>query len=159
MVLDARGSPGHADWIVATTRRLALLICTLVATGCTAAPPAPALPVATSGPTALLTPAPGVSGRATIGEQLIIPKGCGGCHTVAGVPGATGVAGPNLTNVVLRPTLAGNSIPMSADTMTRWLLDPPAVKPGTTMPSVGLSTDEARDLTAFLFSQPDNPEP
>jgi cytochrome c1 len=41
--------------------------------------------------------------------------------------------------------------------MERWLLDPRSVKPNTTMPSVGLSQQEAQDLTAFLFSEPYNP--
>jgi cytochrome c1 len=67
------------------------------------------------------------------------------------------VAAPNLTNVVLRPTLAGETIPMSPDTLRRWLLDPPALKPGTPMPRLGLTDDQARDLAAFLYSQPYNP--
>jgi cytochrome c1 len=73
------------------------------------------------------------------------------------VPGASGVAGPNLTNVVLRPTLAGQTIPMSPQNMQRWLLDPHSLKPDTSMPNVGLSAQEAQDLTAFLFSEPYNP--
>jgi cytochrome c1 len=40
--------------------------------------------------------------------------------------------------------------------MTRWLLNPAAVKPGATMPALGLIEQEARDLTVFLFSQPYN---
>jgi cytochrome c1 len=73
---------------------------------------------------------------------------------VAGVPDANGTAGPNLTNVTLRPTLAGDSIPASPATLVRWLLDPQSVKPGATMPSVGLTTQQAQDLAAFLYSQP-----
>ena len=45
---------------------------------------------------------------------------------------------------------------MSPSTMTQWLLDPQSLKPGATMPKVGLTPDEAQDLTAFLFSQPYN---
>src|SRR2546428_1446139 len=43
-----------------------------------------------------LTPAPGVSGDPARGRQLILAAGCAGCHTVPGVPGATGVARPHL---------------------------------------------------------------
>lgn len=107
----------------------------------------------------VLTPAPGIAGDPTIGRRLIGEKGCGGCHTLSGVPGATGVAGPNLTNVALRPTLAGETIPNSADMLERWLLDPPSLKPGTTMPRLGLTERDARDLVAFLESQPHNPQP
>src|SRR5437764_4347307 len=51
----------------------------------------------------VLTPAPNTPGDPNTGRRLVMDKGCGGCHTVGGVPGATGVAGPNLTNVALRP--------------------------------------------------------
>lgn len=108
---------------------------------------------------ATLAPAPGVPGNPVAGRALITSKGCGGCHTVEGVPGATGDAGPNLTNVVVRPTLAGNTIPMTPQNLTRWLMDPRSVKPAARMPNVGLTPGEARDLTAFLYSQPYNPTP
>src|SRR5689334_13664297 len=107
----------------------------------------------------VLTPAPEISGDPNTGKQLILAKGCGGCHTISGVPGATGVAGPNLTNIALRPTLAGESIPNSPEMLEQWLLNPPAMKPGTTMPNVGLTQQEAVDLTAFLESQPHNAPP
>jgi cytochrome c len=107
----------------------------------------------------LLTPAPAAAGDPQVGRDLITQKGCGGCHTVGGIPGATGATGPNLTNVALRPTLAGETIPNSPDMLRQWLLDPPAVKPGTTMPKLGLTDQEARDLVAFLESQPHNPQP
>jgi cytochrome c1 len=106
-----------------------------------------------------LTPAPNVPGDPNSGRRLIMDKGCGGCHTVGGVPGATGITGPNLTNIALRPTLAGDTIPNSPENLTQWLLDPPSLKPGTTMPKLGLSEQEARDLVAFLESQPHNPPP
>jgi cytochrome c1 len=107
-------------------------------------------------PPARLTPAPGIVGDPDRGRRLFTTAGCAGCHTIAGVPGATGVAGPNLTNVVLRPTLAGETIPFTPENLRTWLLDPPALKPGTTMPGVGLRAEEAADLAAFLYSQPNN---
>jgi len=100
-------------------------------------------------------PAPTVAAPGlTESERLFIQAGCGGCHTLAGVPGATGIAGPNLTNVTLRPTLAGDSVPMTRESLTRWLLYPTAVKSDARMPSVGLTPQEATDLAAFLFDQP-----
>lgn len=120
--------------------------------------PTPALQPPQAAPR-ILTPAPGAPGDPNTGEKLIAQKGCGGCHTISGVQGATGVAGPNLTNIVLRPTIAGESIPNSPDTLMQWLLDPPSMKPGTTMPKLGLTEQEARDLVAFLESQPHNPQP
>lgn len=106
----------------------------------------------------VITPAPGLDvGDPRTGQRLLIEKGCGGCHTLAGVPGASGVAGPNLTNIGLRPTLAGAAIPNSPQTMVAWLMDPSALKPDARMPNLGLTQQEAQDLTAFLFSQPYNP--
>jgi cytochrome c2 len=105
----------------------------------------------------ILTPAPNVNGDPNVSRRLVVAKGCAGCHTIGGVPGATGVIGPNLTNISLRPTIAGETIPNSPDMLVRWLLDPPSLKPGTTMPRLGLTEAEARDLTAFLYSQPYNP--
>jgi len=107
---------------------------------------APARPVAMPAPTVA---APGLAES----ERLFIQAGCGGCHTLAGVPGATVIAGPNLTNVTVRPTLAGDSAPMTRESLTRWLLDPTAVKPDARMPSVGLTLQEATDLAAYLFGQ------
>jgi cytochrome c1 len=98
-----------------------------------------------------------LSGNPERGRALIVASGCGGCHTVRGVEGANGVIAPKLNNVVLRPTLAGDLIPNSPDNLTRWLMDPPALKPGTAMPRLGLTEDQAQDITAFLYSQPMNP--
>jgi cytochrome c1 len=50
-------------------------------------------------------------------------------------------------------------IPNSPDNLTRWLMDPPSLKPGTAMPRVGLTEQQAQDITAFLYSQPMNPMP
>ncbi|HLH24418.1 MAG TPA: c-type cytochrome [Chloroflexota bacterium] len=116
----------------------------------------PPQPPSATAPQVALTPAPNVAGNPTTGRQLFSAKGCGGCHTLYGLAGAAGVAGPNLTNVTLRPTLAGETLPMSPDTLTRWLLDPSALKPDARMPRLGLTTQEAQDLTAFLYSQPYN---
>jgi cytochrome c1 len=128
--------------------------------GCSAAASSPP-PRTYSGDQAAvgLTPAPGLAGDPANGRRLFLAAGCGGCHTLRGLAGASGVAGPNVTNVVLRPTLAGPSIAMTPDTLTAWLLDPATLEPNSTMPAVGLSQQEARDITAFLYSQPYNPAP
>lgn len=106
-----------------------------------------------------LTPAPGVQGSPEEGRLLFHATGCGGCHTLKNVSSATGVAGPNLDNVVLRPTLAGEVIPMTFQTLSLFLIDPPRVDPGSSMPNVGLTADQARDIAAFLYSLPYNPAP
>ncbi|HEY3118154.1 MAG TPA: cytochrome c, partial [Chloroflexota bacterium] len=110
-----------------------------------------------------LTPAPQVTGDPNRGRQLFVdarivtPAGCASCHTIRGVPGATGIVGPNLTNITLRPTLAGDTIPNNSTNLVRWIMDPPSLKQNALMPNLGVSQQDAQDLAAFLASQPYNP--
>jgi hypothetical protein len=48
-------------------------------------------------------------------------------------------------------SIAGR-IPNLPDPLTRWLMDPPAMKPGTLMPNVGVSFAEARHMAAYLYT-------
>ena len=118
------------------------------------------LTTAACGPSTTIapTPAPSKPGAPTPnpalvaeGQTLVQGKGCGGCHIIPGVPGATGAVGPSLAGVASRATIAGGAVPHTgADDLKRWLLDPPALKPGTQMPKLGLSDDEAAKMAAFL---------
>ncbi len=85
------------------------------------------------------------------GQQLVAQKGCGGCHVVPGVAGANGAVGPSLAGVATRTTIAGGAVANNGpDDVKRWILDPPSVKPGTQMPKLGLTDDEATAIVAFL---------
>jgi cytochrome c len=123
--------------------------------------PSGTLPLDRPSPSAAASPSPSPSPSAAAdpenGKRLIVAKGCGGCHTVEGVPGATGLVGPRLNNIALRPTLAVGAVDNSRENMMHWIMDPPSMKPGTAMPKLGLTEQEAQDITAFLYSQPNNP--
>lgn len=85
------------------------------------------------------------------GQQLIATKPCVGCHTIPGVPGATGTVGPNLAGVASRTKIAGGAVNNSGpDDLKAWILNPAAKKPGTLMPNVGLTDDEATKIAAYL---------
>ncbi len=85
------------------------------------------------------------------GAQLIAQKPCVGCHTIPGIPGATGTVGPNLTGVASRTKIAGGAVNNTGpDDLKKWILNPPALKPGTLMPNVGLTDDEATKIVAYL---------
>ena len=85
------------------------------------------------------------------GQQLIAGKPCGGCHVIPGVPGANGAVGPSLAGVAGRAKIAGGAVNNSGpDDLKAWIMDPPALKPGTAMPKVGLSDDEATKIAAYL---------
>jgi cytochrome c1 len=70
---------------------------------------------------------------------------------VPGVAGANGAVGPSLAGVAGRKAIAGGAVPNNGpDDLKKWILDPPAVKPGTIMPKLGLTDDEATRIVAFL---------
>lgn len=103
------------------------------------------------------TPAPvgqdGAEGGAdaAAARRIIGQKGCGGCHVIPGIPSAKGAVGPSLAGVGSRQTIAGGAVPnTSLEDLTAWLLDPPALKPGTAMPNLGLTQEEATTVAGFL---------
>lgn len=86
-------------------------------------------------------------GDAEAGRALFAGVGCAGCHTAAPEDGAeTERHGPNLSRV-------GSKV--QASWLAAFLLDPHAVRPGTPMPSLRLTADEAADLVAYLMTRRD----
>ena len=90
-------------------------------------------------------------GDAVIGKKLVEQYQCGSCHAIPEVPAARGTAGPALEGFGRRSYIAGR-FPNNADALTRWLANPPAMKPGTLMPDLGVSADDARHMAAFLYT-------
>jgi len=85
------------------------------------------------------------------GAQVLATKTCGGCHVIPGIAGATGAVGPNLGGVASRAKIAGGAVDNhGADDLKAWILNPQAKKPGTAMPNLGLTDDEATKIAAFL---------
>jgi cytochrome c len=124
--------------IVTVALSLTMAACSSPANQPPPAPPKPDQP----------TPEPALVDQ---GKQLVAQKGCGGCHAIPGVAGATGTLGPNLAGVANRPTIAGGAIAHNGqDDLKRWVQNPPAAKPGTAMPNLNLSDAEANSIAAFL---------
>lgn len=85
------------------------------------------------------------------GAMLIANEPCIGCHTIPGIPGATGTVGPNLGGVASRPKIAGGVVPNTGpDDLKAWILNPPSLKPGTAMPNLGLTDEQATEIAAYL---------
>lgn len=78
-------------------------------------------------------------------------RGCISCHTIPGVPLATATVGPPLTDFVDRMYIAG-SLLNTADNLLTWILTPQSVEPGTAMPNMGMTEQEARGMTAYLYT-------
>ncbi len=93
-------------------------------------------------------PAPTEGSPAAEGLTAFSAKGCAGCHTVGGV--SEGKVGPNLSHLQSRSTFAGSMFALNADNLRTWLEDPPAVKPGSVMPDLGLTDEEITQLIAYL---------
>jgi cytochrome c1 len=85
------------------------------------------------------------------GRQLIVKYRCGACHTIPGIYDANGRVGPPLMWFAQR-SFIGGELPNSQENLVRWLLDPKAVEPGTAMPDLGLSEQDARDVAAYLYT-------
>jgi cytochrome c len=91
-------------------------------------------------------------GNAAHGRQLFVAFGCGGCHSVSGVPQAHGLVGPPLDAIGTRAMIAGKLQNTPAN-LQHWIEDPQAVTPGTAMPRLGVGDGQARDLAAFLYTR------
>lgn len=92
-------------------------------------------------------------GDAKLGLRLLDQYQCGACHRIPGVPAAVGQTGPELATFGKRSYIAGQ-FPNQPDLLQRWIIDPPAMKPGTVMPVMGVSPDEARHMAAYLYALP-----
>ena len=76
---------------------------------------------------------------------------CKACHTIAGTE-AQGKVGPDLTRFGTRTTVAAGIMDNTPDNLRMWLENPPAVKPGSKMPSYNLTPEELDSLVAYLLS-------
>lgn len=83
------------------------------------------------------------------GMRVIGEYKCGSCHTIPGIRNANGVFGPPLNRVARRSYIAGN-FPNSPSNLEHWVMAPTSMKPKTAMPDLGLTPQQARDVTAYL---------
>jgi len=85
------------------------------------------------------------------GRALLAQYQCGTCHAIPGVDAARGAVGPRLAAFGRRSYIAGH-LPNGPDMLARWIVSPSALVPGTTMPSMGVSDLDARDIASYLLS-------
>lgn len=93
-----------------------------------------------------------VGGDPRRGEAMFIQYGCGSCHALKDVRTATGMVGPPLDGIALRVIIGGH-LANNPQNMERWIQDPQHVSPGTAMPDLGVGEEDARDITAFLYTR------
>lgn len=85
------------------------------------------------------------------GRLAIRHHGCGSCHTIPGVGGASATVGPPLTDLARRSYLAGR-LPNTSENLIRWIRDPQGVAPGNAMPDMAISEPDGRDIAAYLYT-------
>jgi cytochrome c len=90
------------------------------------------------------------AGNPERGRAEIARAECGACHVIPGIRGARGRVGPPLGEFRRRIYIAGR-LPNTPEALALWIKDPPAIKPGTAMPAVGVDARTARDMAAYLL--------
>ncbi len=87
------------------------------------------------------------------GRRLIASYGCGSCHYIPGIPGADARIGPPLDRFYERSYIAGQ-LPNTWGNLIQWIQEPQQLKPGTAMPDMGITPDQAFEIAAYLYHQP-----
>jgi len=90
-------------------------------------------------------------GDMPLGKEKIRNYGCHTCHTIPGVEGAHALVGPPLIHWSKRVYIAGE-IPNTPENLRKWLQHPPQIEPKTAMPDMGVTEQDSRDISAYLYS-------
>ncbi len=85
------------------------------------------------------------------GRAAVFKYGCGSCHTISGISDARGLVGPPLTGIQNRMYVAG-VLPNTPANIVRWIRDPKQVDEKTAMPVLGVNSQDATDIAAYLYS-------
>jgi cytochrome c1 len=121
-------------------RRLPLLVAALAAPACAQG----------GGDAARAEVLASVQGDPHRGAVAIGKYGCGACHVIPGLARADGKVGPPLTDFAERTYIAGTAY-NTASNLAAWIRRPDSVEPGTVMPTLGVSEQEAHDISAYLM--------
>lgn len=100
-----------------------------------------------------LAQAPDAAQQVRRGQALLSQYQCGACHAIPGIPAARGTLAQPLDAWSRRSYIAGR-LPNQPAVLARWIVDPPALVPGTRMPRMGVSLREAQAMAAYLYSLP-----
>lgn len=88
------------------------------------------------------------------GLAAIERVGCAACHEIPGLDWPQGRSGPSLTGFDDVGAIAG-ALPNTPENLAAFVRNAPAAKPGSAMPAMPLSENEARDVAAYLYGMSD----
>jgi len=85
------------------------------------------------------------------GRQAFLSLPCVNCHAITGID-AYATAGPDLTHIASRSTLAAGTLINNKGSLSGWVVNPQALKPGSNMPANEMTPQQLNDLVAYLES-------
>ena len=91
------------------------------------------------------------AGDPAVGVVAFQTYGCHTCHVIPGVRNANSLAGPPLTAWAERSYIAGK-LPNEPVHLIEWLRFPQRVEPGTAMPDMGVTAEDAHHMAAYLYT-------
>jgi cytochrome c oxidase subunit II len=86
--------------------------------------------------------------QAVRGMQVFMDR-CSKCHAVRGTR-ADGRHGPDLTHLMSRGTIAAGMLPNTIGSLSGWVADAQAIKPGACMPTLDLSPEDLHAVVDYL---------
>jgi cytochrome c oxidase subunit 2 len=94
------------------------------------------------------TPTDSVAAR---GREVFLTGTCAMCHAIGGTA-AGSQAGPDLTHLASRRTIAAGTLPNTRGNLAGWIVDPQRIKPGSRMPPNQLRPNDLDALLTYLQS-------
>jgi cytochrome c len=85
------------------------------------------------------------------GQHAIESYGCGSCHVIPGIEGADGTVGPPL-NAYSQRSYIGGQAENTPTNLIQWIENPQSIEPKTAMPNLGVTSTQARDIAAYLYT-------
>jgi cytochrome c len=91
-------------------------------------------------------------GDAERGKALTAQYGCNVCHVVPGIGGPQGSLGPSLAGLASRPAISFNTVQNTPENLAKYIQNPASLNPQSSMPPIGLTDVEAKDIAAYLLA-------
>ena len=85
------------------------------------------------------------------GREVFLTGTCAMCHAIEGTS-AGSHAGPDLTHLASRRTIAAGTLPNTRGALAGWIVDPQRIKPGALMPPNQLKPQDLDALLTYLQS-------
>jgi cytochrome c len=87
---------------------------------------------------------------ASRGPALAAQYGCNVCHIIPGVDGPQGSLGPSLQGLASRPMISEGTVQNTPDNLVKFIQNPAALNPQSSMPPMAMPETDAQELAAFL---------